>query len=155
MALALQPKLLIADEPTSALDVVVQRQILALLKREVAKNRLSLIFITHEIALLPGLVDNVAVMYQGEIVEQGPLNKVLREPEHPYTEMLVNSLLSMESLPGAVERRNLEDVDALAPVVQGCKFANRCKYVFDRCRAERPKLLPTEQGRLVACHKYN
>jgi peptide/nickel transport system ATP-binding protein len=155
MALALRPKLLIADEPTSALDVVVQRQILALLKREVAKNGLSLIFITHEIALLPGLVDNVAVMYQGELVEQGPLQKVLYQPQHPYTEMLITSLLSMDSSRDAVAARDTRDEDALAPVTRGCRFANRCKYAFDRCSIERPKPLPTEEGRLVACHKYN
>jgi peptide/nickel transport system ATP-binding protein len=155
MALALKPKLLIADEPTSALDVVVQRQILALLKREVEKNGLSLIFITHEISLLPSLVDNVAVMYQGEIVEQGELQSVLYQPQHPYTEMLVTSLLSMDSSRDVLARRSTEDEDALAPPSQGCRFANRCKYVFDRCRTERPKLMPTEEGRLAACHKYN
>lgn len=156
MALALKPKLMIADEPTSALDVVVQKQILSLLKSEVIKNHLSLLFITHEIALLPGLVDNVAVMYRGEIVEAGPLNKVLYEPQHPYTEMLLGSLLSMASTREAIGNTKTRMWDSSDEELStGCKYANRCKYAFARCRVERPKLIPTSPGRLVACHKYN
>jgi len=96
MALALSPKLLIADEPTSALDVVVQRQILSLLKRTVEKSGLSLVFITHELAILRNLVDNVAVMRLGQIVEIGPTDKVLFDPIHPYTQMLVDSMLPLD-----------------------------------------------------------
>jgi peptide/nickel transport system ATP-binding protein len=154
MALALKPKILIADEPTSALDVVVQRQILGLLRREVVKNGLSLIFITHEIALLPGLVDHVAVMYRGKVVEQGPLKKVLDSPQHPYTEMLVNSLLTLDSTQDVLGNRQVYkyEIDAVA---KGCNFAPRCKYAFERCLEMEPELLPTEEGRAVACHKYN
>jgi peptide/nickel transport system ATP-binding protein len=154
MALALKPKILIADEPTSALDVVVQRQVLGLLKREVVKNGLSLIFITHEIALLPEVVDNVAVMYRGKVVEKGPLSRVLDSPQHPYTEMLVNSLLSLDSTP-EVLRGKAVSPDDLEDVKEGCRFAPRCRYAFDMCRIEEPKLLQTEEGRVVACHKYN
>ncbi len=102
MALVLSPKILIADEPTSALDVVVQRQILSLLKEEAVENNLSLIFITHELAILSGMVDEVAVMHDGRIVEKGPIDKTLFEPEHPYTMMLVNSLLTLDSSPEAL-----------------------------------------------------
>jgi oligopeptide/dipeptide ABC transporter ATP-binding protein len=154
MALALSPKLLIADEPTSALDVVVQQQILALLKREVLDKRLSLIFITHEITLLENLVDYVTVMYAGEIAEYGQIDDVLFEPLHPYTEMLLGSLLTLDSeRDRAMGPRDSKD-SFLFPAV-GCKYANRCKYVFDRCRAERPLLKETGKGKLVACHKYN
>jgi peptide/nickel transport system ATP-binding protein len=156
MALALSPKLLIADEPTSALDVVVQRQILALLKKEVTENQLSLLFITHEIALLNGLVDQVAVMFAGEIVELGPVTKVLFDPLHPYTQMLLGSILSMDSDPDAVKTalgEGRETSEAIQDI--GCKYAKRCKYVFDRCRAEKPLLLEVEKGRWVACHKYD
>ncbi|MHB8567507.1 MAG: ABC transporter ATP-binding protein [Nitrososphaerales archaeon] len=155
MALALSPKLLIADEPTSALDVVVQRQILSLLKREVINRGLSLILITHEIAILKGLVENVAVMFSGEIAERGPTDKVLFEPLHPYTEMLIGSLLTMDS--GEEMIRDIpigRETGDVTPKV-GCKYANRCKYVFDRCRTERPHLLEAEPGRYVACHKYH
>jgi oligopeptide/dipeptide ABC transporter ATP-binding protein len=156
MALALSPKLLIADEPTSALDVVVQQQILALLKREVLDKRLSLIFITHEITLLENLVDYVAVMYAGEIAEYGQIDDVLFEPLHPYTEMLLGSLLTLDSERDEMVsgRRDSEKDSFVIPAI-GCKYANRCKYVFDRCKVERPLLKETGKGRLVACHKYN
>ncbi|HKW04282.1 MAG TPA: ABC transporter ATP-binding protein [Nitrososphaerales archaeon] len=153
MALALSPKLLIADEPTSALDVVVQRQILSLIKKQVLQKNLSLFFITHELAILGGLVEYVAVMFQGEVVEYGELRKVLFEPLHPYTEMLVNSILTLASGPDAL----LASPRTAAEIAKngGCKYAGICKYAFERCRKERPKLLESEGKRLVACHKYN
>jgi peptide/nickel transport system ATP-binding protein len=159
MALALEPKLLIADEPTSALDVVVQRQILQLLKKEIVRRQLSLIFITHEIAILNGLVENIAVMYGGEIVEQGPISQVLFTPKHPYTEMLLGSLLKFGPSSGAT-MLNLSQTtgDSVGSLPKdGCIFANRCKYAFDRCWTEKPLLkeMAEEGGRLVACHKYN
>jgi peptide/nickel transport system ATP-binding protein len=153
MALVLSPKLLIADEPSSALDVVVQRQILALIKEQITKRGLSLLFITHDIAILGGLVENIAVMYQGEIVERGSLQKVVLEPMHPYTEMLLGSILTLESERDVLDSES-QEARMLVPR-QGCRFANRCKYAFDRCRTEKPRLLETENGRLVACHKYN
>ena len=154
-ALALSPKILIADEPTSALDVVVQEQILALLKKQVKELDLSLIFITHEIAILCGLVDNIAVMYAGEIVEMGPIDDVLFEPLHPYTEMLLSSLLSLESSRDTLSKRNASSTIGAPPARVGCKYATRCKYVFDRCKNERPVLREYKKGRMVACHKYN
>jgi peptide/nickel transport system ATP-binding protein len=97
MALALSPKLLIADEPTSALDVVVQRQILTLLKNQVEQEDLSLIFITHDVAILAGLVENIAVIHDGQIVEQGPADKVLSDPSDSYTKMLLSSILTLDT----------------------------------------------------------
>ena len=156
MALALSPKMLIADEPTSALDVVVQRQILDLMKREIKERGLSLVFITHEIPLARGLVDHIAVMYAGEIAETGPVEKLLREPLHPYSEMLVGSLLSLRSSRDALKGAQKETIASRKPVYgNACKFSNRCKYAFDRCRTERPILEEVEPGRWVACHKYN
>jgi ABC-type dipeptide/oligopeptide/nickel transport system ATPase component len=173
MALALSPKILIADEPSSALDVVVQRQILQLLKREIEQRGLSLVFITHEIALLNGLVDNVIVMYSGEIIEQGPIGKVLYHPKHPYTEMLLGSLLTLEpkltnessaaeqpnNPPAAITNGDSPTKDSTRRMTTDdnyCKYAGRCKYVFDRCWNEKPILKNSgEQDRSVACHKYN
>lgn len=155
LALSLSPKLLIADEPTSALDVVVQRQILGLLTREVSESGLSLLYITHEIAILGWLVDHIAVMFAGEIVERGPIRKVLFEPLHPYTQMLLDSLLSMDSHRSSLTSVAKTTKDTLVIPEIGCKFAYRCKYAFDRCRMERPVLKETDQGRVVACHKYN
>jgi len=156
LSLALAPKVLIADEPTSALDVVTQRQILLLLKREMTRNHLSLIFITHEISLLAGLVQSVAVMYAGEIFEKGPLDKVLSEPLHPYTEMLLGTLLTPDStlanISPAAPVRLGEQLPALSNV---CKYADRCKYVFERCWKEKPALEQVGPDRWVACHKYS
>jgi oligopeptide/dipeptide ABC transporter ATP-binding protein len=160
LALALSPQLLIADEPTSALDVVVQSQILNLLKNEVIQKQRSLVFITHEIAILRGVVEHLALMYAGEIVELGPIEEVLSRPLHPYTEMLLSTLLTLDSTAemlshterGQVERGR-DYVRAVGGAV-GCKYAGRCKYAFDRCNVERPVLKEAEKGRWVACHKY-
>jgi peptide/nickel transport system ATP-binding protein len=156
LAMALSPRLLIADEPTSALDVVVQQQILELLHREVSQRGLSLLFITHEISILSGLVENVAVMYAGEVVERGDLDSVLLEPLHPYTEMLLDALLTLDSTKEElVEYSKAKSRDTVLPVPEmACKYSNRCKYVFDRCRLERPELREVQKGRWVACHKY-
>jgi peptide/nickel transport system ATP-binding protein len=166
LALALSPKLLIADEPTSALDAVVQKQILTLLKREVDERNLSMVFITHEISILTDLVEAVAVMFKGEIVEVGSQDKVVNKPLHPYTEMLLMSLITLDSTfkqlstnvslggrrAGAVVGAT---TDLIEPVSSNsCKYAKRCKYAFDRCRVERPRLMEVEIGRWVACHKY-
>jgi len=153
LALALSPRILIADEPTSALDVVVQRQILRLLQREVKAKGLALLFITHELAILPGLVENVAVMHKGRIVEMGPVNKILNEPLHPYTEMLLSTLMTMDSEPDISAGAEVEEGN-LVMEQSACQYSNRCKYVFDRCRIEEPQLVQVESGRWVACHKY-
>jgi oligopeptide/dipeptide ABC transporter ATP-binding protein len=158
LALALSPKLLIADEPTSALDVVVQKQILELLRREMKSKGLSLIFITHDISILSELVQNVAVMYAGEIVERGPHDKVLFDPLHPYTEALLRSLVSLDS------KTDIDRDDAAPPGralslddagENYCKYVRSCRYAFERCVKERPVLTETENGRFVACHKYS
>jgi len=160
LALALSPKLLIADEPTSALDVVVQKQILALLRREVSQKKLSLIFITHDISLLTDVVEYVAVMYAGEVVETGPVNDLLFEPLHPYTEMLLSSLLTVDSDEASLDWAE-HAKDGLPPNLdlEGrrnfCKYVGTCKYAFERCRIERPLLQESKSGRKVACHKYN
>jgi peptide/nickel transport system ATP-binding protein len=136
MALALSPNLLIADEPTSALDVVVQRQILSMLKRTVSKNRLSMIFITHELAILRHLVDNIAVMRHGRIVEMGPTEKVLFEPIHPYTQMLVHSVL-----PLGLERESVRNLSV--------KTRQKRSELISMGNAKVP-LRETERGRWVA-----
>lgn len=153
LALALSPKLLIADEPTSALDVVVQRQILSLLKNEISKNSLSLIFITHEISLLRGLVQDTAVMYRGEIVELGPTDAIFSEPLHPYTEMLLETLVTMKTSKRVLdEPKKQQSMMALAS--NSCKYVVNCKYAFEKCKVERPKLIEVKPGRWVSCHRY-
>ncbi len=154
LALALSPKIVIADEPTSALDVVVQRQILVLLKREVSDRSLSLLFITHDLPILVDLVEQISVMFAGEIVEQGSTREVLTEPLHPYTEMLLDSLLTLDEKKTQRQAESLRERNR--PIATtGCKYRNRCKYAFDRCSTEAPVLKETKGGRLVACHKYS
>lgn len=158
LALALSPKLLIADEPTSALDVVVQRQILELLRREMKSKGLSLIFITHDISILSELVQNVAVMYAGEVVERGSHDKVLFDPLHPYTQALLESMLSIDStadIDGDLAAPPRTALSLEASGVSYCKYVRSCKYAFERCVKERPVLKETEPGRFVACHKYS
>jgi peptide/nickel transport system ATP-binding protein len=156
LALSASPDLVIADEPTSALDVVAQEGILSLLKSEIIERKMSLIYITHEIALLGGLVDNVAVVYRGEIVEIGPVDKVLFAPKHPYTESLIGSMLSIESSSEDLEESGTGEVKAsIKPIKNACKYSDRCRYVFERCRREKPKLLEAKEGVMVSCHKYN
>jgi peptide/nickel transport system ATP-binding protein len=165
LALALTPKVLIADEPTSALDVVTQKQILALLRRKVSTSGLSLIFITHEISVLSDLVEEVAVMYAGEIVEKGALNDVFREPLHPYTEMLLSTLLTIDSdlslgwqSTSFVDQEKRTKTDGSFPAMQQtanmCKYAFRCKYAFNRCMNEEPILTLLKNERWVACHRW-
>jgi peptide/nickel transport system ATP-binding protein len=155
LALALNPRLLIADEPTSALDVVTQKQILSLIRRQVTENNRSLIFITHEIALLNGLVDEVAVMYASEVVERGKLEDVIFSPMHPYTEMLLSTILTVDSQKKDLAGFSSSKERAAPKRANACNYASRCKYAFDRCTREKPFLRPAEKGRLVACHKYN
>jgi peptide/nickel transport system ATP-binding protein len=154
MAMVLRPKLLIADEPTSALDVVVQRHILSLLKREVQEAGLSLLFITHDIAVLRGLVDNLAVLHKGEIVEIGPLEEVINNPLHPYTEMLVESFLTLDVRKEQIAKMDVR-LSSTGSVREGaCLYSDRCKYAFEKCRNVSPELIELGHGRWVACHRY-
>ncbi|MCS7138138.1 MAG: ABC transporter ATP-binding protein [Candidatus Caldarchaeum sp.] len=136
MALVLNPKLLILDEPTSALDVSVQTQIMNLLKRLKRERGLSMIFITHDLALVSDIADAVAVMYAGEIVEYGVSDDMLTSPLHPYTQKLLKSIprlkgpKTLEYIPGAPPN--------LVNPPPGCRFHPRCPQVFDRCRHEKP-----------------
>ena len=139
MALAAGPGLLVADEPTTALDATVQKQILELLETLRRELALSLLFITHDLAVVAKIADRIAVMYAGRIVEQGPALDVLRNPGHPYTEALLRAAPDLRrrrlaSIPGAVP-----SLDALPP---GCAFAPRCSHVTAECDAAVPQMKP-------------
>jgi oligopeptide transport system ATP-binding protein len=152
MALLCEPDLLIADEPTTALDVTVQAQILELLARLKRELGMAIALVTHDLGVVAGLCERVLVMYAGRVVEVAPAAELFRDPQHPYTKGL---LLSMPRLDEAVHGE-LATVPGQPPNLQalpaGCVFADRCPYVFDRCRAERPPLAPNGLGRLKACH---
>jgi len=154
MALSLNPDLLIADEPTTALDVVVQRQILDLMIDMQKRLGLSMIFITHDLVALSEFSDRICIMYAGRIVEVSRTGILYKEPLHPYTEGLLESLTGIAtpgkklwSIPGAPP--DLADIPA------GCRFRPRCRYAFERCAVDDPKLLSPREGRQVACHLWN
>ncbi|CAN5530821.1 ATP-binding cassette domain-containing protein [soil metagenome] len=138
MALAGEPKLLIADEPTTALDVTVQMQILELLSGLKEKHGMSLLFITHDLAVASRVCDDIVVFYAGRTVERASADQLLSNPRHPYTQ----ALLRARPQPGDAARSRLKVIEGTVPrateIIPGCVFASRCEKVFDRCRKEVP-----------------
>lgn len=145
MALALQPPLIIADEPTTALDVTVQDQILRLLLDRRDKTGTAIILVTHDLGVVAEVCDRVAVMYGGQIVETGKTDDVLNAAAHPYTQALLAALPS-----AAMRGRSLTPIEGIPPSLiappPGCRFAPRCTYAHDACRAARPPLAPRDGG---------
>ena len=150
-ALAVEPEVLIADEPTTALDVTIQAQILDLLARLQAERRMALLLITHDLGIVAKMAHRVAVMYAGEIVELADKQSFFRAPQHPYSQKLFAALPSPRRRAGelAVIRGQ---VPPLNQRFERCRFAERCDFAFDRCRAEAPALLPLLPDHLVRCH---
>jgi peptide/nickel transport system ATP-binding protein len=150
MALALNPLLVIADEPTTALDVVVQKQLLTLLKGLQRKLGVSFLFITHDLSVIGEIANRIAIMYAGKIVEVGRKEDVLNHPSHPYTEALVNSVPRVFG-----ERQILNSIPGNPPSgvwPTGCRFHPRCKYAFDLCKQKEPELTTSKTGAKAACH---
>ena len=149
LALAANPRLVVADEPTTALDVSIQAQIIALLKRLCRDHGTAVMLITHDMGVIAETADRVAVMYAGRIVEIGPVGDVIHQPQHPYTRGLMGSIPSIVD-----EREQLAQIDGAMPrltaIPAGCPFHPRCAYAFDRCRVERPELLNARTS-LAAC----
>ena len=139
LALAAEPKLIVADEPTTALDVSIQAQIIALLKRLCREHGAAVMLVTHDMGVIAETCDRVAVMYAGRIVEVGPVHDVIHAPAHPYTAGLMGSIPSMDG-----ERERLLQIEGAMPrltaIPSGCAFHPRCPRVIDRCRLERPEL---------------
>ena len=150
IALASEPKLLIADEPTTALDVTIQLQYLMLLKDIQARMGLGMLFITHDFGIVARMCDRVAVMYAGRVVESGPVRTLFKSPRHPYTEALMASVPRME---GRVER--LPSIEGQPPALhrlpEGCRFAPRCRYVEARCRVSYPPSFAAGPQHEAAC----
>ncbi|GGF61635.1 ABC transporter ATP-binding protein [Azorhizobium oxalatiphilum] len=151
MAIACQPKLLIADEPTTALDVTIQAQILELMKDLQAETGMGLIIITHDLGVVAETADRVLVMYAGRKVEEGTVDTVFDEPLHPYTRGLMGATPSATDQPHGRLSEIPGSVPALAALPVGCAFNNRCPSAFERCFAERPVLTRPAAGRQVAC----
>ena len=149
MALVLDPDILIADEPTTALDVTVQAQILDKLTSEQRRRGMSMLLITHDLAVVAAVADRVAVMYAGEIVEQAPVVELFDDPRHPYTQGLLRALPHVSAT-----RHRLHPIRGVVPPPQlmpdGCRFAPRCPHALDRCWSDPPQLAE-EGGRSLRC----
>jgi oligopeptide/dipeptide ABC transporter ATP-binding protein len=154
MALACQPELLIADEPTTALDVTIQAQILELIKKMQREIDMAVMLITHDLGVIAEICDEVIVMYAGKIVEKAPMQKLFRDPQHPYTQGL------MKSIPRLADkgRQKLDTIRGMVPSLlhlpKGCGFSNRCDYAVDGCRQIEPKLELAEESHFVSCHRF-
>jgi peptide/nickel transport system ATP-binding protein/oligopeptide transport system ATP-binding protein len=151
MALACDPKLLIADEPTTALDVTIQAQILEIVRELRHRLGMGIIWITHDLGLVAGIADRVLVMYAGQVVEHGPVARIFSDPQHPYTRALLGTVPSVTG-PRA---RRLRTIEGQPPVLTApptaCPFVPRCPHAFDRCRAENPPRIPVGGDHDVAC----
>jgi len=150
-ALAVDPEVLIADEPTTALDVTIQAQILDLLAGLQAERGMALLLITHDLGIVARMAHRIAVMYAGEIVELAQRDAFLRAPQHPYSQKLFAALPTPQG-----RARELAvirgQVPSLAKKFDHCRFADRCDYVFDRCRVEAPRLIQPAPGHFARCH---
>lgn len=152
IALACEPKLLIADEPTTALDVTVQMQILSVLRKAQEARGMTTIIITHDFGVATNFCDRIVVMYGGQIMEMAPAREFIRQPAHPYTLGLKGSILEMGS-----RTRKLIPIPGMSPTMldlpTGCPFVDRCTFAEDRCRTEVPQLRSMGPAHQVACHR--
>ncbi len=150
MALSCNPKLLIADEPTTALDVTIQAQILELMKKLRQELGMAIMLITHDLGVVAEMCERVVVMYAGRVVEEGDVISIFKDPLHPYTEGLLQSVPRLDE-----SRERLHVIAGVVPnplhMPGGCRFHPRCPYTIDLCRTDEPKLEPAGSGRAVAC----
>lgn len=153
-ALSLNPKLLICDEPMSALDVSIQVQVIQLLKDLQKEFNLTYIFISHNLAVVEYLSDDIAVLYLGEVVEQAPADELFKKPTHPYTQVLLNSILK---IPDSVEQKQqMVSIQGEVPSPlnppSGCTFHPRCSFASDVCMAVKPERKIVSEGHSAVCH---
>lgn len=153
IALVCEPKLILADEPTTALDVTIQAQMLALIHNLQERLNTAMILITHDLGVVAQTCEKVAVMYAGEIIEQGPIEKIFgNEKQHPYTKGLFAAIPKLDS-----ETDRLETIEGLVPDptirIEGCRFASRCKYATEQCRNS-PQVREVEPDHFIKCHLY-
>jgi peptide/nickel transport system ATP-binding protein len=150
IAISLRPKVIIADEPTSALDVVVQKQVMETLARVQKDLEASVLLVGHDMGLVAQFVDRLGVMYAGKLVEVSPVRDIFTKPLHPYTQMLIASLPSLE------QKGTFRGIPGLAPLLRdlppGCAFHPRCPQALDRCRAEAPQFKEARPDSWAACH---
>jgi oligopeptide/dipeptide ABC transporter ATP-binding protein len=153
MALSCSPRILIADEPTTALDVLIQAQILSLLKKIKNDTQMSILLITHDLGVVAEVAERVMVMYAGEIVESGLVKDLFRSPLHPYTIGLMESIPTLESTQQKLSK--LKEISGMVPslsqVPSGCPFHPRCSAAETRCKTDKPKLKKISQTHSVSC----
>jgi peptide/nickel transport system ATP-binding protein len=150
LATILSPKLIFADEPTTALDVIVQRGVIQLLKEIQEREGSTIVLITHDLGVHANLADRIGVLYAGKLVEEADTRTMLKNPRHPYTQYLINSLPKLDE---RVERVSIPGrPPALDHPPSGCRFHERCPFVMDKCRTHDPMLIPIHPGHRVACH---
>lgn len=154
IALAMDPKVLIADEPTTALDVTIQSQILNLLKNIQKKRNTSIIFISHDLKIVASLADRIIVMYGGKIIEEGLCNELIKNPKHPYTKLLILSIPRIN----ATRSHRLHTIEGVPPdlssITTGCSFANRCKQAKKICYKLQPPYFQINDNQKAACWIY-
>jgi len=153
LALLLEPEVLILDEPTSALDVLTQSYIIQLLKELKKSLNITLIFVTHDIAVAAELADKIAVIYAGNIVEYNSVFEIFKNPLHPYTKGLMSSIMAINADMSKIKPIPGDPPSLLTPP-SGCRFHPRCEHVMEICKKEKPPLLTLEDGAQVACHLY-
>ncbi len=158
MALACRPDVLIADEPTTALDVTVQAQIFDLLVDLQKETGTAIILITHNIGAIAEMADRVAVMYAGRKIEEGPVDAILNNPQHPYTRGLISCVPHLDVDDASIDA-DLAEIPGIVPAILklgvGCAFAPRCQHAMDRCRLEQPASTEVEQGHSVRCFLHD
>ncbi len=151
-ALIVKPSIIVADEPVSMLDVSLRAGILELLKKLKEKNNLTVVFITHDLAVAQYISARIAVMYRGKIVEIAGSNEVIRSPIHPYTELLLRSAPKLKSEQGWSKEQEMTFRTVDQATFRGCAFYPRCPLGIDRCIHEEPELVQVANGHYVSCH---
>ena len=151
-ALAVKPKLIVADEPVSMLDVSIRIGVLNLMSELRAREGVSFLYVTHDVASARYVADRVLVLYAGHLVEEGPIEEVIRRPKHPYTQLLVSAVPDPRAELGASDAADVGEPPKVVDPIPGCRFRERCPLAIDTCATVTPVLRELDRGRLVACH---
>jgi peptide/nickel transport system ATP-binding protein/oligopeptide transport system ATP-binding protein len=154
VALAAEPRLLIADEPTTALDATVQLQVLSVLQEACQRRNMTVLMVTHDLGVVTNVCDRIVVMYGGQVMEMAEVDRFIQRARHPYTLGLKASMIPLRGQIGPIT-----PIEGTATIFRqpplGCPFTDRCPSVFDRCYGERPRMLKLEEGHEAACHRLS
>ncbi len=151
-ALAVKPKLIVADEPVSMLDVSIRIGVLNLMSELREREGVSFLYVTHDVASARYVADRVLVLYAGHLVEEGPIEDVIRRPKHPYTQLLLSAVPDPRAELGASDAADVGEPPKVVDPIPGCRFRERCPLAIDTCATVTPVLRELDRGRLVACH---